>query len=163
MARYVSALLGGGAGEPARILQPETVGPDVQPHYQPDPRVPGVGLAFLRAELGGHPVVEHQGVLPGFDAQSSSRRTTVWASLGFTNGAHHAVVWLRAELGRLLSDLLGVPVDASAAMSRTTLRCGPSCAGGTGRARSGTTLQAWALAGAGVEVAVRRGQLRCEP
>ena len=26
-----------------------------EPHYQPDPRIPGMGLAFFRADAGGHP------------------------------------------------------------------------------------------------------------
>ena len=65
MARYLAALLGGGVGEHGTILKPETLAMMFQPHYQPDPRIPGMGLAFWRVDLGGHPAVEHQGVSTG--------------------------------------------------------------------------------------------------
>ena len=67
MARYLTALLGGGSGEGRSILTPETLAMMFQPHYQPDPRIPGMGLAFWRADLSGHLAVEHQGVVPGFN------------------------------------------------------------------------------------------------
>jgi CubicO group peptidase (beta-lactamase class C family) len=69
MARYVAALLGGGSGEHGSILNPETLVTMFEPHYQPDPRIPGVGLAFFRDDLGGHLAIEHQGILPGFNSQ----------------------------------------------------------------------------------------------
>lgn len=43
MARYVSALLGGGANERGSVLRPETLARMFEPHYQPDPRIPGMG------------------------------------------------------------------------------------------------------------------------
>ncbi len=69
MSRYAAALLAGGRGEHGSILLPETVDLMFAPHYQPDPRIPGMGLAFFRVDLGGHRVVEHQGTIPGFDSQ----------------------------------------------------------------------------------------------
>ena len=45
------------------------------PHYQPDPRVPGIGLAFSRFDLGGHLAVEHGGIIPGFNSQIFAART----------------------------------------------------------------------------------------
>ena len=71
MARYVAALLAGGCGEHGQILQPETVASMFAPHFQPDPRLPGVGLAFFRRNLGGHIVAEHDGLMPGFNSQMS--------------------------------------------------------------------------------------------
>lgn len=61
MARYLAALLGGGANEHGSVLQPETLATMFEPHYQPDPRVPGIGLGFWRVDIGGHRVVEHRG------------------------------------------------------------------------------------------------------
>src|SRR5215217_5227729 len=58
MARYLSALLGGGAGEHGAILKPDTVTMMFAPDYQPDPRIPGMGVAFSRADLTGHHAVE---------------------------------------------------------------------------------------------------------
>jgi CubicO group peptidase (beta-lactamase class C family) len=66
MARYVSALLGGGANEHGSILKPETLTKMFEPHYQPDPRVPGMGLGFLRDKVGGHRIVGHDGIWKGF-------------------------------------------------------------------------------------------------
>ena len=71
MARYAAALLAGGSGEHGQILKPETVTSMFAPHYQPDPRLPGVGLAFFRHDLGGHLVVGHDGLVPGFTSQMS--------------------------------------------------------------------------------------------
>ena len=61
MARYVAALLGGGTNEHGTVLEPATLASMFEPHYQPDPRVPGIGLAFSRFILGGHLAVEHEG------------------------------------------------------------------------------------------------------
>ena len=105
MARYVAALLGGGAGEHGTILKPETLAMMFGPHYQPDPRIPGMGLAFWRADLGGHPAVEHQGVLPGFNSQIFLAPDDGVAVVAFTNGSRNASGWLTAETERLLSDL----------------------------------------------------------
>jgi hypothetical protein len=40
MARYVAALLGGGANEYGSVLRPETLASIFAPQYQPDPRIP---------------------------------------------------------------------------------------------------------------------------
>ena len=52
MARYAAALLGGGAGEHGRVVKPETLATMFRPHYQPDPRIPGMGLGFFRGHAG---------------------------------------------------------------------------------------------------------------
>src|SRR4029450_7459080 len=46
IARYVAALLRMGAGEQDSVLRPETLASMFRPHFQPDPRVPGLGLAL---------------------------------------------------------------------------------------------------------------------
>jgi hypothetical protein len=69
MARYIAALLAGGTGEHGSILKPETLASMFAPHYQPDPQIPGMGLAFFRDQVGGHLVVEHEGLVPGFSSQ----------------------------------------------------------------------------------------------
>ena len=97
MARFVAALLGGGSGEHGTILRPETVALMFEPHYQPDPRIPGMGLAFWRADLGGHPAVEHQGVLPGFNSQIFLAPDDGVGVMAFTNGSRNAASWLTAE------------------------------------------------------------------
>ena len=57
MARYAAALLGAGAGEQGQVLRPETLARMFEPHYQPDPRIPGMGLGFFRDEIAGHRTV----------------------------------------------------------------------------------------------------------
>ncbi|HXZ70680.1 MAG TPA: serine hydrolase domain-containing protein [Streptosporangiaceae bacterium] len=66
MARYAAALLGGGANEHGRVLRPETLAVMFQPHYQPDPRIPGMGLGFFRSHVGEHQTVGHDGIWTGF-------------------------------------------------------------------------------------------------
>ncbi len=44
MARYVAALLGGGANTHGVVLKPDTLAMMFEPQYQPDPRIPGILL-----------------------------------------------------------------------------------------------------------------------
>lgn len=66
MARYVEALLGGGTNRHGTVLKPDTLAGMFEPHHQADPRVPGIGLSFFREDVGGHRVVAHDGIWPGF-------------------------------------------------------------------------------------------------
>ena len=66
MARYTAALLGGGANAHGRVLRPETLATMFQPHYQPDPRIPGMGLGFFRSYAGEQQTVGHDGIWTGF-------------------------------------------------------------------------------------------------
>jgi CubicO group peptidase (beta-lactamase class C family) len=66
MARYVAALLQGGTGEHGSVLKPDTLASMFQPHFQPDPRVPGMGLGFEPGEESGHATVVKTGILSGF-------------------------------------------------------------------------------------------------
>jgi CubicO group peptidase (beta-lactamase class C family) len=111
MARFVAALLGGGATEHGSMLRPATLATMFEPHYQPDHRLPGMGLGFFRGDAGGHRVVEHDGVLPGFNSHLLVAPDDGVGVFGFTNGSSGAFTWLPIELGRLLRHLLGVPDD----------------------------------------------------
>ena len=73
----------------------------------------GIGLAFFRDEVGGHLVVEHEGLLPGFSSQLSLAPDDGVGVVAFTNGAKGASAWLGTEVSGLLSDLLGVPDQGS--------------------------------------------------
>jgi CubicO group peptidase (beta-lactamase class C family) len=109
LARYLAALLGGGANEHGAVLRPATLATMFEPHYQPDPRVPGMGLGFFRSDAGGHRVVGHEGVLPGFNSGFSLAPDDGIGVIALTNGSSGAFVWLQLELGRLLRHLLDVP------------------------------------------------------
>jgi CubicO group peptidase (beta-lactamase class C family) len=157
MARYVVALLGGGSGEHGSVLEPGTLASMFVPHYQPDPRVPGVGLAFFRGDAGGHLVVEHNGLMPGFSSQMSVAPDDGVGVVAFTNGARGAKAWLGAEVAGMIRYLLGAPDDAV----RTDVPHRPELwsdlCGWYSFRGSLRDVQKWFVAGA--EVSVRRGQL----
>jgi hypothetical protein len=159
MARYVAALLGGGANEHGSILRPETVAHMFEPQYQPDPRIPGIGLAFFRADLGGHPAVEHQGTLPGFHSQVFLAPEDGVGVIAFTNGSWRPDFWLPAEISGLLRRLIGVPDE----VIRTDVPERPETWGdlcGWYRLPGPVTdVRMRAALGAGAEVFVRGGRL----
>jgi CubicO group peptidase (beta-lactamase class C family) len=154
MATYVAALLGSGS-----ILKPATLAMMFEPQYQPDPRVPGLGLAFWRGEAGGHRVVEHGGILTGYHSQIFVAPDAGVGVLAFTNGARGAMLWLPAEVGGLLSAELGVPEPAIRTDIPQRPDLWPDLCGwyaAPGRLSDARTRE---IAGAGIEVFVRRGQL----
>jgi CubicO group peptidase (beta-lactamase class C family) len=108
MARFAAALLAGGANEHGRILEPGTLDMMLEPHFQPDPRIPGMGLAFFRGEVGGHRTAGHDGILPGFTAGLLLAPDDGVAIVALTN-IGGAFGWLQIELDGLLRPLLGVP------------------------------------------------------
>jgi CubicO group peptidase (beta-lactamase class C family) len=66
LARYLVALLHGGAGEHGPVLQPATLASMFLPHFQPDSRLPGMGLAFELGEESGHRTAGKPGIVSGF-------------------------------------------------------------------------------------------------
>jgi hypothetical protein len=159
MARYLAALLGGGADDYGGILKPETLTMMFQPHYQPDPRVAGMGLTFFRVDLGGHPAVEHQGVIPAFNSQILLAPGDGLGVMAFTNGSRNAATWLTGETEGLLRELIGIPparIRSDVPQHPETWR--DLCGWYRPRAQP-TDMQARIMLGAGAEVRVRRGQL----
>jgi CubicO group peptidase (beta-lactamase class C family) len=158
MARFVAALTGGGANEHGRILEPATLATMFAPHWQPDPRLPGRGLGFARADDGGYLIVSHSGVLPGFDSELLVAPDAGVGVFAFTNGSSGAFVWLGIELDRLLRQLLGVPDTTD----QTDIPDHPEiwselC--GRYRLPAGTDLRGRVALGAGAQVFVRSGRL----
>jgi CubicO group peptidase (beta-lactamase class C family) len=158
MARYLAALAGRGANEHGSVLKPATLATMFEPHYQTDPRVPGIGLAFFRANLGGHLAVEHQGILPGFNSQIWVAPDDGVGVMAFTTGARGAMMWLPAEVAGLLKVVLGFPDD----VIRTDIPHHPEIwsdiCGWYPVSAQLTDMQARGVAGLGAEVFVRRGQ-----
>jgi CubicO group peptidase (beta-lactamase class C family) len=157
MARYLAALLAGGAGEHGWILKPETLAGMFAPHYQPDPRLPGIGLAFFRGEVGGHLVVEHEGLVPGFSSQLTVAPEDGVGVVAFTNGARGASAWLGTEVSGLLRSLLGVPDEVIGTEVPHHPELWGELCGWYGFRGSFRDVQRWLVLGA--EVFVRRGQL----
>ncbi|WP_083887903.1 serine hydrolase domain-containing protein [Nocardia asiatica] len=112
MSRYLTALLNGGRTEGGSIIESTTLATMFEPHYQPDPRVPGMGLGFFRGQAGHHRVIEHQGILPGFNSQIWLAPDDGKAVLAFVTGGHRALLWLPAESSALLHETLGVAQPA---------------------------------------------------
>jgi CubicO group peptidase (beta-lactamase class C family) len=108
MGRFVEALLGRGANEHGRIIEPATLATMFEPHYQPDPHIPGIGIAFFRGEVGGRRVMGHDGILPGFNSELLLAPDDGVGLIAFTNGSSGAFSWLQIELDRLLRKLLGI-------------------------------------------------------
>jgi len=161
MARYAAALLGGGANEHGSVLRPETLARMFEPHYQPDPRIPGMGLAFFRDEIGGHRTVGHDGIWKGFLSDMVLAPDEGIGVLAFANtggfdrrGAPVPVA------NALLRSLLGLSDDAVRTDVPEHPRIWSDLCGwyslGPGVL---TDPQPRAMLGAGVEVVVRRDHL----
>ena len=111
IARFAAALLTGGANEHGGILETGTLATMFEPHYQPDRRIPGIGLAFFRGDVSGRLVVGHDGILPGFNSALLLAPDDGVGLIAFTNGSSGAISWLRIELDRLLRLRLGLSDD----------------------------------------------------
>lgn len=159
MARYVAALVGGGANEHGVVLKPETVAMMFAPQYRPDPVIGGMGLAFWRADLGGRPAVEHQGTLPGFHSQLFLAPDDAVAVMAFTNGSWQPDFWLPFEVSGLLRQLLSIPDDRIRDDVPRRPDLWPDLCGWYRVGGPFTDLRVRGMVGAGVEVFVREGQL----
>lgn len=161
VARYVTALLGGDINEHGSVLQAETVAEMFAPQYQPDPRLPGVGLGFYRRVVDGHLIIEKSGLLPGFASQMCIAPDDGVAVVAFTNGARNGHAWLGAETSAVLRHVLGVADEAI----RTDVAHRPELwselCGWYALRGSWRDVQRWLLAGA--EISVRGGQLVLRP
>jgi CubicO group peptidase (beta-lactamase class C family) len=159
VARFVAALLGGGANEHGSVLKPAALATMFEPQYQPDPRVPGMGLAFFRSDAGGHRVVGHEGILPGFNSEILVVPDDGVGVIAFTNGSSGAMAWMPTELRRLLHHLLDVPDD----VVRTDIPHHPEIwdeiCGRYQLPKRISDLRGRVMMGGGVEVFVRGGQL----
>ena len=114
MARYAAALLGGGANEHGRVLLPETVTTMFEPAYQPDPRIPGMGLGFFRGQAGDHATVGHDGIWLGFHSALLLAPGEGTGVVAFTNtGPFSPLAAAGPVASAVLRCLLGLPDDAA--------------------------------------------------
>jgi CubicO group peptidase (beta-lactamase class C family) len=113
MARYAAALLGGGANEHGRVLRPETLAIMFQPHYQPDPRIPGMGLGFFHGQAGEHPTVGHEGIWTGFHSTLLLAPGQGTGVVAFANTGPFGPLAAPGPIAHaVLRSLLGLPGDA---------------------------------------------------
>jgi len=107
MARYLTALLRGGANEHGRVLNADSVQAMFRPHFQPDPRVPGMALGFEPHIERGRVLICKGGTISGF-----------LSALELAPEAGVAVVVL-TNTGGL--DNRGIPEPLAAALTRRLL------------------------------------------
>ena len=112
LARYLGCLLHEGSGPHHRILQPSTVAQMFSPHYQPDPRLSGMGLGFELGAEDGHRTVGKTGVVRGFlsamtMAPDAGVGVVALANTGGLNGQGPPI----AVGTSLLRHLIGLPED----------------------------------------------------
>jgi len=158
LARFAAAMLGGGANEQGRVLQRSSLASMFEDHYRPDPRLPGRGLGFERSVIGGHRVVGHDGLLPGFDTALLVAPDDGIGIVAFTNGSSGAHTWLGIELTDLLRRLLGVsPDSADREFPEHPETWGELC--GRYQLPAGSDLRGRLALGGGAEVFVRGGRL----
>jgi CubicO group peptidase (beta-lactamase class C family) len=113
MARYAAALLGGGANEHGRVLRPETLATMFEPSYQPDPRIPGMGLGFFRGRAGAHPTVGHDGIWLGFHSALVLAPDQGTGVVAFANtGPFSPLAAAGPVASAVLRSILGLPGDA---------------------------------------------------
>jgi CubicO group peptidase (beta-lactamase class C family) len=153
MARYAAALLGGDGS----LLPPGMLAEMFSPHYQPDPRLPGIGLSFLRGDVEGHRTVGHDGGWPGFVSAMVVAPDDGLAVLAFTNTG--SVTPARVS-DAVLREILGVAADGP----RLGVPEHPEVWGGICGWYGPdpgplTNARVRMLMGAGAEVTVRRGHL----
>jgi CubicO group peptidase (beta-lactamase class C family) len=160
MARYLAALLGGGANAYGRVLQPATLASMFAPQFQTDPRMAGMGLGFWRSTVGGHPAIWHEGTLPGYNSQIWLAPDDGVGVMAFTNGSRGAMSWLPVAASDLLEQALGVPHEGIRSdVPQHPERWGDLC-GWYQLSAQWTDMQSRAFGGLGAEVFVRGGELR---
>ena len=165
IARYVSALLRITSGEQESVLTPRALAEMFQPHFQPHPRVPGMGLGFELSRDRDHRVVRKGGTMSGFLSAFSlapDQRVGV-VVLTNTGGLDNRGI-AEPLAGALLRQLLGLPGTAV----RTDIPPHPEiwhelCGWYAPDPGPVTNLFTRATLGAGVEVAVRGGHLTLTP
>jgi CubicO group peptidase (beta-lactamase class C family) len=158
MARFMAALLGGGANPHGRVLAPASLAAMFEPAFQPDPRVPGIGLAFFRSELGGHRFVGHDGRLPGFNSDLLLAPDDGIGVVALTNGSPGATNWLPIELSGLLVRLVGAE-DRPWAAGSLDPGVATEVAGRYRLAPRVSDLRGRLMMGGGIDVAERNGSL----
>jgi CubicO group peptidase (beta-lactamase class C family) len=165
MARYVRALLNRGSNGHGSVLAPSTVTTMFEPHFQPDPRVPGMGLGFLLGAEDGHRTVGHDGIVSGFLSQMTIAPDdgVGIVVLGNTGGldGRGAPDPLGAALLRRLLDLPDDPLRRDLPMHPESW--GEICGWYSPDPGPVTNLFTRLFMGAGAEVSVRGGRLVLRP
>jgi CubicO group peptidase (beta-lactamase class C family) len=165
LGRYVAALLGHGRNASGSVLRPDSLAVMFRPHFQADPRVPGMGLGFLLGAEDGHRTVGHDGIVSGFLSQFGLAPEDGLGVVVLGNTGDLSGRGAPQELGAaLLRRLLGLPDE----VIRTDVPAHPEvwqelCGWYTPDPGPVTNLFIRAVVGAGIEVTARGGHLTLRP
>lgn len=165
MARFVAAMLQGGGSEHGRVLAPESVASMFAPQFRPHPRVAGMGLGFERREEQGRTIISKAGTVSGFLSAigmvpDEGVGVVVLGNTGGLDG-RGAPAPLADALTRLLA---GLPQDAVRDdVAPHPEVWGALCGYYAPDAGPVTNLFPRVIAGAGLAVTVRRGELVLTP
>ncbi|MGY1729729.1 serine hydrolase domain-containing protein [Geodermatophilus sp. SYSU D01062] len=165
LARYVAAVLHGGANEHGRVLSAESVASMVRPHFRPDPRAAGMGLGFEPHEEAGRALVGKGGIVAGFlsaidTAPDAGTGVVVLTNTGALDGRGAA----EPLAGALLRLLLALPEDRARDDVVPHPEVWPDlCGWYAPDAGPVTDVFPHLLTGAGFGVSVRRGRLVLVP
>ena len=105
MSQYVMALLNGGKNDHGSVLKPDTLKMMMEPHFQLDPHLPAMGLAFWLEDFDGHRTAQHGGGWIGFVSAMFVAPDDGVGVLAFTNTTSLAPEFLARELMRRLLDI----------------------------------------------------------
>ena len=165
IARYVAALLRIAAKGHSSVLRPETLATMFRPHFQPDPRVPGMGVAFELGEEGGERTVGKTGIVSGFHsamamAPEEGIGVLVFSNTGGLDGRGAPIplatmllrLWLGLSVDPIRTDIAPRPETWSEICGWYSPAPGPV-----------TNLSLRALMGAGPEIVVQGGHLMLKP
>ncbi len=115
MTRYAEGLLRTFTGEDEHLLRQETLAEMWSSQFTPDPRVPGMGLAFFLHAFDEHRVVGHDGNEPGFASSLMIAPEDRTAVVVLTNTTTTFGAPILAEA--ILRDQLDLP-DANSCLPR---------------------------------------------
>lgn len=165
LARYVACLLHEGSGSQGRILHPSTVAQMFSPQFQPDPRLPGMGLGFNLGAEDGHRTVGKDGVVSGFLAALTMAPSAGIGVVALSNTGGLSGQGAPTSVGTaLLRMLMSLPED----QLRHDVAPRPDiwaelCGWYSPAPGRVTNLFARALMGAGAEIVVDRRRLVLKP
>lgn len=165
LARYVACLLDQGSGPEGEILDPSTVAQMFSPQFQPDPRLPGMGLGFNLGAEDGHRTVGKDGTMSGFLSALAMAPSAGTGVVALSNTGGLSGQGAPNEVGTaLLRTLLALPED----QLRHDVAPRPDvwaelCGWYSPTSGRVTNLFARALVGAGAEVVVDRRRLVLKP
>ena len=164
MARYVSALMNGGANEHGRILQEETLAMMMERQWGLDDRLPGMGMTFWLENIQGHRIAQHGGGWPGFISMMLIAPDDDLAVLAFTNcgnrSSYDVSVGLMRQLLQIDTESITPPYSDIQSQPLTWSELTGVYQPAPGFSTNG---RIWAAYGGGIEIKVEGTQLMWKP